>query len=175
MSLRAKRSNLKIFDTSRDNEGSHRALLWQIILKRLFLLFILVPFAFYFRSIYRDRLGAFGCFDDCFNIVGGYFITQGKHLYSEIFFNHQPLMAYLSALIQYVTKPDLLYLLIYQHRMALIWFSMVMGGVLTLRFGLIGFGFTLLSKLPKVTFSVTGFWQKLLSCIHSCILYFSVF
>ncbi len=58
-------------------------------------------------------------------------------------------MAYLSALIQYVTKPDLLYLLIYQHRMALIWFSMVMGGVLTLRFGLIGFGFTLLYEATK--------------------------
>ncbi len=103
----------------------------------------------FLRSIYRDRVGAFGCFDDCFNYVAGYFIGSGKKLYSEIFFNHQPLMAYLSAVVQYLNKPDSIYLLIYRHRMFMIYASLAANVFLTLRFGLVGFAFSLLYETTK--------------------------
>jgi len=76
-------------------------------------------------------------------------LLSGKRLYADIFFNHQPILAYLSALIQYFTKPDGVYLLIYHHRMFLIYFSMIADALLVLRFGWIGFGFALLYESTK--------------------------
>ncbi len=119
------------------------------LLFRVGLLVPLVLFWVFLRNIYRDRIGAFGCFDDCFNYMGGYFLLSGKRLYADIFFNHQPIFAYLSALIQYVTKPDGIYLLIYHHRMFLIYFSMIADALLVLRFGAVGFGFALLYESTK--------------------------
>lgn len=116
---------------------------------RILLVLLLLPFWVYLRSVYRDRLGAFGCFDDCFNYLAGHFLLQGKQLFSQIFFNHQPLPAYLSMLIQWWTKPDSLYLLVYQHRMFLIYFSLAANIILTLRFGLVGFSFSLLFESSK--------------------------
>ena len=116
---------------------------------KVLLVFLLVPFWIYLRGVYRDRLGAFGCFDDCFNIVAGYFIGQGKQLYSEIFFNHQPILAYISALIQYFYQPQSIYELIYRHRMVLIGYFAAADMFLTLRFGLIGFAFALLFETTK--------------------------
>lgn len=116
---------------------------------KIFLVFLLIPFWVYLRSMYRDRLGAFGCFDDCFNIMAGYFIGQGKHLYSEIFFNHEPLPAYISFAIQVLYKPQSIYELIYRHRMVLIGYFAAADMFLTLRFGLIGFAFALLFETTK--------------------------
>ncbi len=103
----------------------------------------------FLRYIYRDRLGAFGCFDDCFNYMGGYFLLSGKRLYSEIFFNHQPLMAYMSAAIQFITKPESIYMLVYEHRMFLVYFALAFDIVLIVRFGLVGFLFSFLYESTK--------------------------
>lgn len=118
-------------------------------IKRVFLISLLVPLWVFLRSVYRDRISAFGCFDDCFNYMGGYFLLSGKRLFSEIFFNHMPLMAYISAAIQHFTKPESLYMLIYEHRMALIYFFIAADVLLIARFGLIGFGFALLYETTK--------------------------
>lgn len=118
-------------------------------IKRLFLVLLLIPFWIFLRSVYRDRIGAFGCFDDCFNIMGGFFLLQGKHLFSEIFFNHMPLMAHISAAIQHGTNPTSIYMLMYEHRMMLIYFFIVSDVLLVLRFGIVGFGFALLYESTK--------------------------
>ena len=55
--------------------------------------------------MYIPRVSAFGCFDDCFNYVGGYFIANGKVIYKDFFFNHQPIPALISYVIQAVTNP----------------------------------------------------------------------
>lgn len=122
---------------------------WKKIFFRIFLVFLLIPLWVFLRTVYRDRIGAFGCFDDCFNYMGGYFLLAGKRLYADIFFNHQPFPAYISAAIQYLTKPEGIYLLIHQHRMFLIYFSMIADMLLVLRFGLVGFGFALLYETTK--------------------------
>jgi hypothetical protein len=95
------------------------------------------------------RVNAFGCFDDCNNFMGGYFLLHGKRLFSEIFFNHNPLMAYLSFIIQFITNPQNLYELILRHRQALLLFSFTFNLVLLLRFGLPVLAFTIFYEITK--------------------------
>src|SRR5690348_2865404 len=83
---------------------------------------------------YYQKIGAFGCFDDCFNIMGGYFLSKNAHIFSGFFYNHAPGMAYISFLVQKLSHPQSLYQLILFHRMSLFIFSFIMGSVLTLRF-----------------------------------------
>jgi hypothetical protein len=120
-----------------------------IFFQRTFYTFCILIIWFFLRRIYRDRIGAFGCFDDCFNILGGWFVLQGKHVFSEIFFNHQPLMAYISAGIQYVYHPETPYLLIYNHRMILIWYAILWNLLLIWRFGFSGFLFSVFYETTK--------------------------
>ena len=108
----------------------------------LFLWFFLFP-------IYKDRVPSFGCFDDCFNFMGGYFLNAGKHLYSEIFYNHQPILAYLSAFIQKLGSPESMYALVWQHRLMVIAWSIVWDVILVLRFGWVGLGFSFLYETTK--------------------------
>jgi len=97
------------------------------------------------------RVGAFGCFDDCFNFGAGYFMLQGKQLYSEIFFNHQPFMAYISAAVQYISRPQTLFELVKYHRLAVLLLADLCGTFLILRFG-----FPLVLSL--VVFEATKFY-----------------
>src|SRR3989344_9397687 len=83
---------------------------------------LLVLYMFLYQ-LYIPRIAAFGCFDDCFNYMGGYFILNGKQLYSQIFFNHQPLMAYISYLIQLFTQPTNIFELLLRHRQFVLLFS----------------------------------------------------
>jgi len=110
---------------------------------------IVIPFMAFFYKVYVRRVSAFGCFDDCFNIVAGYFINQGKTLYSEIFFNHQMLMAYISALIQKVFDPVNIFALVLAHRQSLLYFSFILNAVLILRFRWVGVGFVLFYESTK--------------------------
>lgn len=109
----------------------------------------ILPIYIILYKIYTPKVNAFGCFDDCFNIVAGYFIVEGKRLYSEIFFNHQPLMAYFSSFIQTVFHPINIYDLILTHRQTVMAFSFVMNVLMVLRFGLPMLGFVLLYEFSK--------------------------
>lgn len=98
---------------------------------------------------YYQRLGAFGCFDDCFNYMGGYFLLKGKQIYSEFFFNHAPFMPYISFIIQKITQPQDTYSLILFHKLFLFGFSFLMGIFLILRFRLIALGFLIIYETTK--------------------------
>lgn len=111
-------------------------------------LFVLLVFVFLF-PIYLNRIGAFGCFDDCFNYVAAYFIIKGKVLYSEIFFNHQMLMPYLSYVVQTIFNPNTLYEFILYHRVFVFLFAFFMDILIVLRFRWIGVGFILFYELTK--------------------------
>lgn len=117
-----------------------------IKLFQLFTPFILWIFLF---PIYKDRVPAFGCFDDCFNFMGGYFVNSGKHLYGEIFYNHQPVLAYLSAFIQKIGTPESIYSLVWQHRLFVIAWSIIWNIFFAFRFGWIGVGFSILYETTK--------------------------
>lgn len=98
---------------------------------------------------YYLRLGAFGCFDQCFNFVAGYFMLKGKALYSQIFFNHQPLMAYLSYFVQTIFKPTTLYHLVLFHRLFILFFSLMADVFLIFRFRWPALGFVLFYEATK--------------------------
>jgi len=115
-----------------------------------------IPFLFIYQVIMLlvfqaqlKRVGAFGCFDDCFNFGAGHFMLQGKNLYSQIFFNHQPFMAYISAVVQYVSHPQTLFELIKYHRIAALLFANLCGTLLILRFGFPLFAALILFEATK--------------------------
>lgn len=112
-------------------------------------LLLIIPIYVVLYKIYIPKVNAFGCFDDCFNYLAGYFIQNGKKLYSEIFFNHQPLMAYISYLIQLFSDPINIYDLVLRHRQVLLAFSLLMNIMIILRFGLAGAGFALFYEFTK--------------------------
>lgn len=113
----------------------------------LIVLLILLYIALY--KIYVPRIHAFGCFDDCYNITAGYFITKGKVLYSQIPFNHQMLMAYISAGIQQVFHPVNIFELILRHRQLVLFFGFLLNTLLVWRFKYIGICFAFVYELSK--------------------------
>lgn len=94
----------------------------------------LLFYFYYLFKAYDQRFAAFGCFDECFNYVAGYFMLKGKSLYSQIYFNHQPLMAYISFYLQSMLKPSSLYHLVLYHKYFVLTFGFLMDIVLFLRF-----------------------------------------
>ena len=116
------------------------------------LLSVVFFFSFVFYEVYFRMIGVFGCFDQCFNYVAGFFLGQGRHLYSEIFFNHQVLMAYLSFLIQQLTRPQTLYQLVLYHRVFVFLYSLIWDILLSKRFRLKGVGFVIFYELTKYYF-----------------------
>src|SRR3989344_6361880 len=109
-------------------------------------------FSFVLYKSYLMHFSAFGCFDECFNYVAGHYILKGRNLYSEIFFNHQMLMAYLSWFIQKILKPDSIYYLVLEHRMFVFFFGLIMSVLIALRFRLAGVGFAFLFESTKFYF-----------------------
>jgi len=122
----------------------------KIIKKETILLLILLLGAYAFLyQILIPRVSSFGCFDDCFNIVGGYFILNGLHPYSDFFFNHQMLMPYISYFIQLISDPINIFDLVLKHRQTLLFFSFFFNAFLILRFRLAGFLFVLFYEFSK--------------------------
>lgn len=112
-------------------------------------LLLLIPLYYLLYKLYIPRVSSFGCFDDCFNIMGGYFMLKGKTIYADFFFNHQMLMAYISAVIQLVTKPENMYELILVHRKFLLLYSFCMAVLLVIRFRVTALSFLFSYELTK--------------------------
>src|SRR3989344_1885928 len=116
------------------------------------LLFVYILIFFLTHFVLYRKIGAFGCFDDCPNIMAGWFLLKGRVLYEQIFYNHQPLIVYFSELIQWITSPKSLYQLVLFHRLFLYLFSFCFGILLVIRFRLKGFLFLLLYETTKYYF-----------------------
>lgn len=112
-------------------------------------LFLLVPLYAVFYKVYIPHVNAFGCFDDCNNFMGGYFLLAGKRIFTDFFFNHQPFAAFLSAIIQSVTHPQNVFELVLRHRQFVLVFSLIMNVLLIYRFRLPAFIFVLLYEPSK--------------------------
>ncbi len=126
-----------------------RKIIKRLPVQSLIFIVLLIPLYVLLYKLFIPRISAFGCFDDCFNIVGGYFMLKGKMLYSEVFFNHQMGMAYISYLIQFVTTPENMYELILNHRKFLLVFSLIMNVLIVLRFKSRGFLTIILYEMTK--------------------------
>ncbi len=115
----------------------------------LFFLFLLIPFYAILYKLYIPRITAFGCFDDCFNYIGGYFIANGKHIYSDFFFNHQPIPPIISYFVQTLTHPINIFDLLLRHRQFLILFGFLFNALLIFRFKYIAIPFIAVFELSK--------------------------
>lgn len=118
---------------------------------RVYYLLYLLFYSFLLSVWYR-KMGSFGCFDDCFNYMGGFFLLKGKILYEQIFYNHQPLAAFISAAVQYFGKPETIYQLIFFHRIFVFVFSLLFGLLILRKFGAMGFVFLLFYESTKYYF-----------------------
>jgi hypothetical protein len=74
-------------------------------------------------------------------------MTLGKTLYSEIFYNHQPIMPFLSFITQKITQPDSLYQLILYHRLSLLTITVILEFLILLLFRYKGLVFIVLYNL----------------------------
>jgi hypothetical protein len=126
-----------------NKHGQKCLFVWAFTLFLLALVFFLTAWVSY------QRIGAFGCSDQCFNFVAAYFMLKGKTLYSQIFFNHQPLMAYLSYIIQLLLRPGNLYHLVLYHRLFILFFSFLMSLLIIWRFRWAGVGFVFFYEVTK--------------------------
>ncbi len=125
---------------------------WKLVQPNLNLivpLLLLIPLYAVLYKLYIPRVNAFGCFDDCNNFMGGYFLLVGKRIFSDFFFNHQPFAAYISYIIQLIAHPRNIYELVLRHRQFVLLFSLAANALLTLRFRLPAFIFVLIYELSK--------------------------
>jgi hypothetical protein len=100
--------------------------------------------------LYYQKASSFHFTDEFTNIIQGYFMTQGRVLYSEIFSHHQPLPNYLSFLLQKILSFTNLYQLITYHRIAIILYSVCMSILLLVRFRTKIVLFVLLFEATKI-------------------------
>lgn len=104
---------------------------------RIILVLVVLLLFFFTGKAYQASALSFHFVDEEDNIVLGKYLLQGEKLYSDLFSHHQPLAYIFSAGIQEVTSPNTLFLLIKRHREALIFWSIVWGVLLVLRFRLL--------------------------------------
>lgn len=110
---------------------------------------VAVFYLLFLGKIFYQRIGAFGCSDQCINFVAAYFMLKGKELYSQIFFNHQILMAMISFVIQKILHPASLYQLVLDHFLFTVVFSFIMDALIIVRFRWRGIGFVFLYETSK--------------------------
>lgn len=121
---------------------------FSIFHRPLLIILLLLAYPFLYK-IYMARVNAFGCFDDCSVFMAGYFMLKGKTLYSQIFFNHQPLAAYISYGIQRLLNPINMYDLVLKHRQFVFVFGLIFNILLVLRYKITGFAFALFYEFSK--------------------------
>lgn len=101
-----------------------RALPWAIT-------FILVTFSAY---LYLKKTASFRFFDEENNIVAGYLMTQGRHLYNDIFMNHNPGAPVMSYVLQSFFQTTTLFDLVKLHRTFMIMLGILANILLLIRF-----------------------------------------
>lgn len=103
-------------------------------------------------TVLYGKMGSFGCFDDCSSYMAGWFLLKGKVLYEQIFFNHQPLAAYISAVVQLLGNPESIYQLVLFHRLFVYVFAIVFGLLLLRKFKTRALLFLLMYESTKYYF-----------------------
>ncbi len=99
--------------------------------------------------VYLKETSAFRFFDEENNIVAGYFLTTGKHLYADIFMNHNPLPIFISAYIQKLLDIRTLFELVKYHRLFMIVFALIANAMLLIRFRQKAFVFIFIYEFIK--------------------------
>ncbi|MFH1971304.1 MAG: hypothetical protein ABIJ05_02890 [Patescibacteria group bacterium] len=112
-----------------------------------FLIIIGLGFMAYF---YENKVNYIHFVDEEENIVTGHYLLQGDKMYQDVFSQHQPIPAIFSAVIQRVTNPNSLFLLVKRHREFIIVWSFIWSLLLIFRFGFWTAGFVFSYELTKI-------------------------
>ena len=91
----------------------------------------------------NQRALSFHFVDEEDHIVTADFMNQGFKLYKDLSVNHQPLVYLSSQVVQTITQPKSIYLLIKTHRLAMFVYGALWSVFLVWRFGLVGLIFSL--------------------------------
>jgi hypothetical protein len=120
--------------------------------KHILLLIPLLLFLLFIFKLHYDRISSFSFGDEYNSFIMGYFMQKGRVLYSQIFTNHQVLIAYFSYAILKLFHPVTLYKLVFYHRMLVIVFSLCFDTILFLRFRFKALGILLFFEFLKYYF-----------------------
>ena len=99
---------------------------------------------------YLQKTFAFHFVDEEDNFILGRFVQQGDKIYKDLFSHHQPLAYLISALIQQLTNPSSVFLLIKRHREFIVAWSTLWSILLIWRFGLSMAPLVLVLELTKI-------------------------
>lgn len=122
-----------------------------LILLNIGKIFLLLAIFLALFLIYERVIFSFGFTDEGDNISIGKYLLEGKVLYKDIFSQHQPLTYFFSALVQKVSQPPSILMVVKRHRQAVMLFSYLWISFLSFRFG-----FWIL--VPFVIFELTKYY-----------------
>jgi hypothetical protein len=131
------------------NKLPYRVFFKKYIFQIFLILLFLIPFNFFLYKIFSVRALSFGCFDDCPNYMAGYFMLNGKELYSEIFHNHIMGTAWLSYFIQKFHNSINMYDLVLTHRQVVMVFAFIFDLLIIKRFKWAGLFFVIFYETSK--------------------------
>lgn len=101
-----------------------------------------------YNNSQSDRFG-----DEVAHMVGGSYVLDGRVLYDDLQFNHQPLNYYMGALVEQVSKPDNLFLYISKQRLAVFGYSAAWDMLYIVAFGPISLLFILFFEILKFPYA----------------------
>ena len=105
--------------------------------KNISSVFIIIFFIFLWINIFQENIFSVEFGDETDNFVIANWINQGKILYKDIFYNHQPFPILLSSGIQKLYQADAIYSLIKIHRITILAYSAFYSLILIYSVGLL--------------------------------------
>lgn len=119
-----------------------------LLIKVFSLLLLGLVFLFLLRG-YEDKIYSISFVDEEDNIAIGKYLLKGEKLYSEIYTNHQPTAYILSSLVQFVSRPPNILMVIKRHREFVIFWSFAWSAYLLWTFGFYTLFFIIPYELTK--------------------------
>ena len=101
-----------------------------------------------YNNSQSDRFG-----DEVAHLVGGSYVRDGKVMYDDLQFNHQPLNYSMSAFVEEITHPDNLFLYVSKQRLAVFGYGAVWDMLYVIAFGPISLLFILFFEILKFPYA----------------------
>ena len=114
----------------------------------LYLIALAIILAVSFK-ITQARSLSFHFVDEEDHITYAYYINKGYQLHRDLQGNHQPLVYFVSAAVQKITKPTNIFMLIRRHRQVMFLYGAIWSLLLVWRFKSLGLAFVLLFEYLK--------------------------
>src|SRR3989344_5025879 len=119
---------------------------------KIFLAILLIVFyGFLIRPIERNIFNV-SFVDEQDTFATAQWVLKGKVLHKDVYYQHQPIPTLTSAIVQKITKPNSIFLLIKRHREFIFLFSATTFLILTLKYGYIAVVMAIFWELTKSVF-----------------------